>query len=396
MPALAGVEMATAASGTKYQGRDDVCLMRFAPGTQVAGVLTTNSLPGEPVRWARQILPHGQAAALLVNAGVANVLTGKAGMQAQAQLVAQLAGRLKVPREHIYTGSTGVIGEPLQADVVVDHLEEMVAALGTGTWEGAATAIGTTDTFAKGATQQVQVHGKTITLCGIIKGSGMIAPDMATMLGYVVTDAPVPAPILQHWLDAALPHSYHGITVDSDTSTSDMVLCFATGQASVPAPTEPEDPAWQDFARAFAVLHHDLAMLVLRDGEGVSRLIHVQITGAKTEHAARRMARSVADSPLVKCMVAGADPNWGRLAMAVGKTGEAADRDRLAIHIGPHPVVMRGEVVEGYDEAPVASYMHASKTVVLKVDVGVGEGEAQMWGNDLTEAYLRINVDYRS
>lgn len=395
MPAIDGVEVATFATGMRYQNRDDLMVMRFAEDTTVAGVLTTNRMPGEPVKWCRKILPVGKASALVVNAGVANVFTGEEGygdVEAMAKLTAELLG---CDQQQVFIGSTGVIGEALDRPLVEQHLQHLTKVLGQGDWNDAAKAIMTTDTFAKGVTKTAYVGATEITLNGIVKGSGMIEPNMATMLGYMVTDAKIPAKILQAWLEDAVDQSYHSITVDSDTSTSDMVLCFATGQKDHWDVTDANDPAWNDFREKFVELHIELAKLVARDGEGITKFITIEVEGAVSDASARVIAKSVANSPLVKCAVAGEDPNWGRIAMAVGKAGEPVNQEKSRIFIGESLVAENSHLVDSYREEKVAEYMKNSE-VTLKVDVGMGQGSATVWTMDLTYDYIRINVDYRS
>ncbi len=395
MPHIDGVSIATYATGMRYKNRDDLLLMTFSPDTTVAGVLTRNAMPGEPIKWCRKILPRGKAAALIVNAGVANVFTGDKGYHDVSAVAEAVADMLGCEGEDVYVSSTGVIGMPLDRDLVVENLTHIGEKLGTCSWHEAARAIMTTDTFAKGVTKKAYVGAAEITLNGIIKGSGMIEPDMATMLGYVVTDANIPADILQTWLSEVVDESYHSMTVDSDTSTSDTILCFATAQQQHWDVTDANDPAWSDFREKFKALHIEMAKQVARDGEGITKFITVKVEGAESDRSARIIAKSIANSPLVKCAVAGEDPNWGRIAMAVGKAGEPVNQQASRIWIGDFLIAENAHITADYSEEKTHNYMKGSE-VLLRVDVGVGTGESTVWTMDLTYEYIRINVDYRS
>jgi glutamate N-acetyltransferase/amino-acid N-acetyltransferase len=395
-PALAGCRIATRAAGVKYAGRPDVLLMEFAPGTTVAGVLTRNQMPGAPIDWCRAQLPRGTARGLVVNAGNANVFTGAHGAMACTQTATAAAAALGCAVDDILLASTGVIGEPLAYERIVDHLPAAQASLHGDGWQDAAATIMTTDTFPKTATRTANIRGLPVTLNGIAKGSGMIAPDMATMLAFVATDATLPVSVLHPLLTRAVNRSFNAVTVDSDQSTSDTVLLFATGQgADHVAVDGPGDPALRDFRAKLEDLMADLALQVVRDGEGASKLIRISVTGAVSERAAKRIATTIADSPLVKTAIAGEDANWGRIVMAVGKSGQKANRDRLAIEIGGVAVARDGVRVDGYDEAPVAAHMKGQE-IDIAVDVGVGRGRAVVWTCDLTHGYIDINADYRS
>ncbi len=395
MPAIAGAAMAVAATGIKYQGRPDLLLMRFAKGTQVAGVFTTSLCPSAPVDWCRQHLHGGEAEGLVVNAGNANAFTGGAGAAACEAVVQAVADSLATRPSRVFAASTGVIGEVLPAEPIVEKLGHLAPALIEERWEDAAAAIMTTDTFPKGATRTAAIGGTTVTLNGIAKGSGMIAPDLATMLAFVATDAAIPANVLQACLSAAVEKSFNRTTVDSDTSTSDTVLVFATGAAAHAPISDAEAPELADFRAALDDLCVDLAKQVVRDGEGASKFIEVRVTGADTEMAAKRIALAVANSPLVKTAIAGEDANWGRIVMAVGKAGERAERDKLAIRIGGVDVARDGAAVDGFDEAPVAAHM-TGQEIDIDVDLGLGDGAATVWTCDLTHGYITINADYRS
>ncbi len=396
LPPVAGCRIAAVEAGVRYQGRRDVLLMEFAPGSTVAGVLTRNRMPGAPVDWCRARLPAGTARGLVVNAGNANVFTGAHGVRACAETAKAAAAAIGCAPEEVLLASTGVIGEPLRYERIVDCLPSAHAALTGDAWEAAAATIMTTDTFAKTATRTANIRGVPVTLNGIAKGSGMIAPDMATMLSFVVTDARLPAPVLRALLTRGVNRSFNAVTVDSDQSTSDAVLLFATGRGESHVTVDgPGDPALRDFRAKLEDLLHDLAMQVVRDGEGASKLVRISVTGAASERAAKRIAMAIADSPLVKTAIAGEDANWGRIVMAVGKSGQKADRDRLAISIGGVEVARDGVRVEGYDEAPVAAHMKG-REIDVEVDVGVGRGRAVVWTCDLTHGYIDINADYRS
>ncbi|HEY0833225.1 MAG TPA: bifunctional glutamate N-acetyltransferase/amino-acid acetyltransferase ArgJ [Azospirillum sp.] len=395
LPPMAGVRFATANSGIRYKGRDDVLLAVFDAGTTVAGVLTRSKTASAPVEWCRMALPHGQARALVVNAGNANAFTGKAGdatVQATVRAAAELAG---CAPEEVYVASTGVIGIPLAPDAIARVLPGMVPALSEDGWEAAARAIMTTDTFPKGATRTAQLGGKTVTINGFCKGSGMIAPDMATMLGYIVTDAAIAAPVLQSMLSEFTERTFNSITVDGDTSTSDTLQLFATGKVGNTPVTHREDPALTEFRTALEAVMLDLAQQIVRDGEGATKFVTVTVTGAENDAAAKRIGLTVANSPLVKTAVAGEDANWGRIVAAIGRAGEKADRDLIKITIGGTLICAEGMEVPGYDETPVAAHMKGKEIDVL-IDLGIGPGTATVWTCDLTHGYIDINGSYRS
>ncbi|MEE3502074.1 bifunctional glutamate N-acetyltransferase/amino-acid acetyltransferase ArgJ [Acidiphilium acidophilum] len=393
LPPVRGVRFATAKAAIKYRDRADVMLAAFDPGTTVAGVFTRNRCPGAPVIWNREKLPAGVARGLLVNAGNANVFNGAAGYTAASLTAQAAAASLDCQPSAIFLASTGVIGEPLPAEKIIAVTDDLAANLSPDGWAAAARAIMTTDTFPKAATRTCLIDGATVRISGIAKGSGMIAPDMATMLAFIVTDAAVPAKTLQALLKQGVAPSFNSITVDSDTSTSDTVLLFATG-ASMPAPVADTRKLGPFRAALFEVLH-DLALMVVRDGEGARKLIEVSVSGAVSNQSARRIGLSIANSPLVKTAIAGEDANWGRIVMAVGKAGEPADRDRLAISIGGIEVARNGSRAEAYDETPVAAHMRGAE-IHIGVDLGLGRGKATVWGCDLTHGYIEINGDYRS
>ncbi len=395
LPPLAGVKLGVAAAGIRYQGRNDLLVAEFAPGTTVAGVFTRNRCPGAPVEWCRKLLPAGRARGLVVNAGNANVFAGRAGNDA-ARATAEAAAKLiGCPARHVFLASTGVIGEVLPVARLTAALPSLHAGLHEDRLADAARAIMTTDTFPKAATRLARIGETEVRITGIAKGSGMIAPDMATMLCFVFTDAKIPAPALQKCLTRGIGGSFNAITVDSDTSTSDTVLLFATGQARhAPVPAT-GGVALRDFSAALAELLHDLALQVVRDGEGAQKLIRIDVTGAVSARSAKRIARAIADSPLVKTAIAGEDANWGRIVMAVGKAGEPADRDRLSIAVGGVWMARDGAIVPGYDEAPVVAHMRG-REIAIAVDLGLGRGKATMWTCDLTHGYIDINGSYRS
>jgi glutamate N-acetyltransferase/amino-acid N-acetyltransferase len=395
MPPIAGIEMAVAQAGIKYAGRDDVLLMRFAEGTQVAGVLTRTQTPSAAVDWCRTQLTSGKARALLVNSGNANAFTGKRGAQAVQATATAICEQFNVRENEVFLASTGVIGEPLDAAKITAVMPKLASGLQPGGWHQAAHAIMTTDTFAKAATRTVTLDGVAVTLHGIAKGSGMIAPDMATMLAFLATDAAIASPVLQAMLSRANVLSFNSVTVDGDTSTSDTCLFFATGKAAMPTITSESDARASTFEAALTSLMIELAQLVARDGEGAQKLITVKVTGAEHDDAARRIGLCIANSPLIKTAIAGEDANWGRVVMAVGKSGEKVLRDALSIAIGGVWIAKEGERLAQYDEAPVAAHMRG-RDIQIAVDIGVGNGKAEVWSCDLTHGYIAINADYRS
>jgi len=395
MPPVAGVRLGSGMAEIRYKAREDVTMMAFPAGTTAAGVFTRNKCPGAPVDWCRDALKGGKARALVVTAGNSNVFTGRAGREtcaATAAAMAELAGCR--PRE-VFLASTGVIGERLPAEKVTAALPSLFARLAGDGWAGAARAIMTTDTFPKAATRTARIGEAEVTVNGIAKGSGMIAPDMATMLCFLATDAKVPAAALQAILKRGTDRSFNCVTVDSDTSTSDTVLLFATGAAKHPRVPAEGGAMLRDFARAVDEVLMDLALMVARDGEGAQKLIRIEVTGAVSAKSAHRIAMSIANSPLVKTAIAGEDANWGRIVMAVGKAGEPADRDRLSVAVGGTWMARDGEVVPGYDEAPVVAHMRG-REVEIAVDLGLGRGKATVWTCDLTHGYIDINGSYRS
>ncbi|MCW0234467.1 MAG: bifunctional glutamate N-acetyltransferase/amino-acid acetyltransferase ArgJ [Ferrovibrio sp.] len=395
LPAVAGARFAAALSGMRYKGRDDLLLIEFATGTKVAGLFTRSSMPGAPVEWCRKILPNGAARALVVNAGIANVFTGKAGAQATKATADGAARAVGCKASEVYLASTGVIGQILPAEKIVAQMSKLKAGLKAEGWMTAARAIMTTDTFPKLATASCKIDGKTVTINGFCKGSGMIAPDMATMLAFIVTDAKLPADTLQALLKGANNQSFNCLTVDGDTSTSDTVLLFATGQAGNAPHAKASDKRLADFRRALAAVMSDLAQQIARDGEGAQKLVTIDVTGARSDASARIMARAIANSPLVKTAIAGADANWGRIIMAVGKSAEPANRDKLVIKIGGKAVTKNGMVRPDHDDAAATRHFQG-RDVRIEVDVAVGKGAARVWTCDLTHGYIDINADYRS
>ncbi len=395
MPPVAGVRLASAAAGLKKSGDRDLLLVALDPGTTIAGVLTRSRCPSAPVDWCRQALPDGSARAIVVNSGNANAFTGSAGDTAVQRTVEAAAELLGCQETEVFPASTGVIGQPVGPDHIADALPGLAEALAPAGWEPAADAICTTDTFAKGATATTAIDGVPVTINGIAKGSGMIAPDMATMLAFVFTDAALPAAVLRPLLAAAADRSFNAITVDGDTSTSDTLLLCATGRAGHRPVDDHRDRRLDGFRAALDALMIDLAQQVVRDGEGASKFVEITVTGAQSARAARRVGLAIANSPLVKTAIAGEDANWGRIVMAVGKSGEKADRDRLSIGMGGVEITRDGQLVAGYDEAPVARHMKGSD-IAIAVDLGVGRGRATVWTCDLTHGYISINADYRS
>ena len=394
LPEISGVTCRIARAQYKEWDRCDLTYVELAKGTSVAGVLTQSKCPSPEVEWCREALSTGLARGLVVNAGNANAFTGGRGKEAVQLILSMVSDNLTCAEEEVFVSSTGVIGVPLPKDKVEAGLKAVFKAEPCS-WAEAAATIMTTDTFPKMATVSAIINGKTVHLNGIIKGSGMIAPDMATMLGYVFTDAAVDASFLQDMLSIATAKSFNCITVDSDTSTSDTVLAFATGQNDSPALSSFEDPGADAFQAALSDLCMQMAHLVVRDGEGASKFIEIAVTGAESDESAKRIALSIANSPLVKTAIAGEDANWGRIVMAVGKAGEPADRDKLSIGFGGITVAKDGLVVPDYDEAPVAKHLKGH-TIDVSVDIGIGDGKATIWTCDLTHGYISINADYRS
>jgi glutamate N-acetyltransferase/amino-acid N-acetyltransferase len=395
LPPIPGVRLGAAEAGIRYRNRTDLVLIELGAGTTVAGVFTRNRCPGAPVDWCRAGLKGGMARALVANAGNANVFTGEAGRRACAATAETAAALVDCEPGQVFLASTGVIGEVLPHEKLVAALPRLHGALRADSWAEAARAIMTTDTFPKGATRVARIGEAEVRINGIAKGSGMIAPDMATMLCFVATDAKIPAVALDGLLRRGVEASFNCTTVDSDTSTSDTLLLFATGAAQHARVPEEGGAVLADFAEKLNDLLLDLALQVVRDGEGAQKLVRIDVTGAVSARSAKKVALAVANSPLVKTAIAGEDANWGRIVMAVGKSGEEADRDRLSIAVGGVWMARNGGVVPGYDEAPVAAHMRG-REIRIEIDLGLGRGKATVWTCDLTHGYIDINGSYRS
>ena len=398
LPEVEGVRFATAAAGIRYKGRTDVLLAVMDKGTQAAGVFTRSKCPSAPVDWCRAKLKGGKARALVVNSGNANAFTGRSGREAVKLTAALAAKATGAPTSEIFLASTGVIGEPLDARKFEGVLDSLVAKARPGAMLDAAKAIMTTDTYPKVATATAKLGDVVVTINGIAKGAGMIAPDMGTMLSFLFTDAPIAAPALQAMLARAADMSMNAMTVDGDTSTSDTLMIFATGAAAKRGARPvagASDPRLRPFRAALNAVLENLAKQIARDGEGARKFVEVNISGAVSPRSARTIARAIAESPLVKTAIAGEDANWGRVVMAVGKAGEPADRDRLSISFNGIRVAHRGERDKAYDEVEVSGTMRREE-ITIDVDLGLGKGRARMWTCDLTKAYVEINGDYRS
>jgi glutamate N-acetyltransferase / amino-acid N-acetyltransferase len=398
MPAIAGVRLATAEAGIRYKGRTDVLLALLDKGTTVAGVFTKSKCPSAPVEWCRAKLKSGKARALVVNSGNANAFTGKTGRQSTALTASIAAKAVGCSANEIFLASTGVIGEPLDATKFDGVLGRLAEDAEPANWMAAASAIMTTDTFPKVATATIKLGKAKVNICGMAKGAGMIAPDMATMLSFIFTDAPISAPALQALLKAGVEDTFNAVTIDGDTSTSDTLLAFATGAAAdngAPKISRASDPRLKAFTKALNAVLADLSEQVARDGEGARKLVEIIVEGAKTKQSARKIAMSIANSPLVKTAIAGEDANWGRVVMAVGKAGEPADRDKLSIAFNGIQVAKRGARDASYDEAEVSAAMKQSK-IQIKVSLGLGKGRDRVLTCDLTKEYVAINGDYRS
>jgi glutamate N-acetyltransferase / amino-acid N-acetyltransferase len=399
LPPVAGVRFAAAAAGVRYPGRLDVMLAAIEPGASMAGVFTRSATRSAPVLWCEACLRDADQAAgghaILVNSGNSNAFTGSVGRDAVAETVRATAAALGVPETHVFVASTGVIGERLPSERITAKIAELQRALRLDGAAAAARAIMTTDTYAKGAVARVDLDGVPVTITGFAKGSGMIAPDMATMLVFLFTDAAIAAAPLQAMVSAINAHTFNCITVDGDTSTSDTLLMAATGRAAMAPIATRDDPRAAAFEDALHGVMRDLAHQVVRDGEGATKFVEIAVTGATDDADARLVAMAIANSPLVKTAFAGEDPNWGRIVMAVGKSGAVADRDRLSIRFGDIVVAADGQVAPGYLEAEGAAYMKRAELVV-GVDLGIGAGRAVVWTCDLTARYIAINADYRS
>jgi len=395
MPAIVGVRLATAEAGIRYANRTDVLLALFDTGTTTAGVFTRSKCPSAPVEWCRTNLKSGKARALVVNSGNANAFTGKSGREA-TRLTAEIAAKAaRCKRSEVFLASTGVIGEPLDASKFVPVMEGLAARAKAGDFVAAAKAIMTTDTFPKVATAMARIGNTIVRVNGIAKGAGMIAPDMATMLSFVFTDAAISGQALQSMLKEAVADTFNAVTIDGDTSTSDTLMIFATGKAGNPRIRHAVDAKVKDFRRALHAVLANLSEQVARDGEGARKLVEVVVEGAVSQASARRIAMSIANSPLVKTAIAGEDANWGRVVMAVGKAGEPADRDKLAIWFSGIRVAHKGARDPAYNEAAVSAAMKKPE-IRLKVALGLGKGRDRVLTCDLTKEYVAINGDYRS
>jgi glutamate N-acetyltransferase/amino-acid N-acetyltransferase len=395
LPQMGGVRLAAAQAGIRYQGRTDLVLIEMPAGTHVAGVFTRNKCPGAPIDWCRDGLVGGRARAVVVNAGNANVFTGRAGAEAVEATAKATARLLGCGPHEVFVASTGVIGEVLPHEKLIAALPDLHDSVTPDGWEAAARGIMTTDTFPKASTRTASIGGTEVRITGIAKGSGMIAPDMATMLCFIVTDARIPPVLLQDMLSRGVKRSFNATTVDSDTSTSDTVLLFATGAVDHPKVPKSDPKMLRGFRDALDEILLDLALQVVRDGEGAQKLIRIDVTGAVSDKSAKRIGMAIANSPLVKTAIAGEDANWGRIVMAVGKAGEPADRDQLSIGVGGTWMARDGAVVAGYDEAPVVAHMKG-REIEIAVDIGLGRGKSTVWTCDLTHGYIDINGSYRS
>ena len=392
---LAGVRLADHECGIRYKQRTDLLLVEMAPGTTVAGVFTKSLTCSAPVLWCKDAAAKGSARLVVVNSGNANAFTGAAGIASVKRTAEKAAKVAGCKPSEVFIASTGTIGVVLPDEKITENLDAAYAKLSAGSWERAAKAIMTTDTYPKGATRKALIDGVEVTITGIAKGAGMIAPDMATMLSFVFTDAALPHEVLQTLLSKGVGKSFNSITVDSDTSTSDTLLLFATGKACSPKIKDASDKRLKDFKAKLNEVLLDLAHQVVKDGEGATKFVAITVNGAASNRAAKRIGMSIANSPLVKTAIAGEDANWGRIVMAVGKAGEKADRDRLGISIGGIAVARNGQGLDGYDEAPVTAHMKG-QCIDIDVDIGLGAGKATVWTCDLTHAYIDINGSYRT
>jgi len=395
LPAIAGLRFAAGCTGMRYKGRDDLMVAALDAGATIAAVTTRNTMCSAPVEWCRVQARHGRARAIVVNAGNANVFTGRDGFRAVERTARRTAALLGCKAEEVFVSSTGVIGMKLPVEKIEATLPALASALDAGGAERALRAIMTTDTFPKAAVRKARIGRAEVTIMGFCKGSGMIAPDMATMLGYVFTDARLPASVLRALLRDGTDESFNCMSVDGDTSTSDTVLLAATGKARHAAVRSAADPALRDFRARLKDLLVELAQLVAKDGEGAQKFVTIKVSGAASDASARKVALAIANSPLVKTAIAAGDANWGRVVMAIGKSGQPADRDRTSVRIGGVTIARRGDLVPGYDEAPVARHM-AGRDILVEAEIGVGKGRATVWTCDLTHGYVDINGSYRS
>lgn len=391
IPDIQGVELFTAHTGMRYK-KEDLLFAKFPKKATVGGIFTRNTIPGEPVNWCKKILKKGVASGVVVNSGYSNVFCGKIGVETVKKTVKKASAILGCKEDEVYISSTGIIGQPVKDALLIEALDKK---LHKANYEEACIAINTTDTFNKGAYIETTIDGKKVKLAGIIKGAGMVAPDMATMLGFVFTDAKIPAKIIQQLLNEVKDKTYNAITVDSDTSTSDMILAFASGAAANKEVKSINDKHFQKFRKAFLDLNVELARLVIKDGEGISKFISVEVLGAKSDKSALVVAKSIANSPLVKTAVAGEDANWGRVIAAVGKSAEPVNVSKLNIFLGKLQPAKNGGLNPAYKEADGAAYMK-NDTIDIKVNLGVGKGSSKVYTVDLTHEYISINADYRS
>ena len=395
LPVIEGVKLGAIGAGIKYQDRFDLMLAEFSPNTAVAGVLTQSATARAPVIWCKEKLVNGYARGLIVNSGNANAFTGNTGSQHVVSTCEAVADCIGCDPDQVFIASTGVIGEILPIDKITGNIHSLHHSLSPEGWSSAAQAIMTTDTFPKVATRELNIDGVPVKLSGMAKGSGMIEPNMATMLAFVFTDAAISTEVLRPLLSMANEASFNSITVDSDTSTSDTCLMFATGAAANPMPESVKDPMLETFTAGVVDLMQDLAVQVVRDGEGATKLIKVTVTGAESNQAAKRIAKSIANSPLVKTAIAGEDANWGRVVMAVGKAGEKISNSRLEISFGRVLITQGGRVVDDYDESEVTQHLKGQE-IEVRAHLGVGDGQSVVWTCDLTHGYISINADYRS
>lgn len=395
LPAIAGLRFAAGCTGMRYKGRDDLMVAALDAGSTIAAVTTRNTMCSAPVEWCRAQARHGRARAIVVNAGNANVFTGRDGARAVERTARRTAALLGCAPGEVFVSSTGVIGMKLPVEKIEATLPALASALDAGGAERALRAIMTTDTFPKAAVRKARIGRTEVTIMGFCKGSGMIAPDMATMLGYVFTDARLPASVLRALLRDGADASFNCMTVDGDTSTSDTVLLAATGKATHAAVRSAADPVLRDFRARLKDLLVELAQLVAKDGEGAQKFVTIRVSGGASDDSARKVALAIANSPLVKTAIAAGDANWGRVVMAIGKSGQPADRDRTSVRIGGVTIARRGDLVPGYDEAPVARHM-AGRDILVEAEIGVGKGRATVWTCDLTHGYVDINGSYRS
>ena len=394
LPPVAGVRLGSVEAGIKYKMRKDLTAIVFDVPAEIAGVFTRSKCPSAPVEWCRKQLARGKARCVVINSGNANAFTGSKGSESVRLTAEAASAAFGCSKRDVFIASTGVIGEPLDVSGFAERLKVLAGNARENGWADAARAIMTTDTYPKLASCRFAANGKQYVLNGIAKGAGMIQPDMATMLSFLVTDMPIAAPVLQKLLSKAVDTSFNAISVDSDTSTSDTLLLFSAGNGAKPI-KHASDSSLKEFRKALRQVMHELAMAVVRDGEGATKHVEITVSGAKSAGSAKRIAFSIANSPLVKTAIAGQDANWGRIVMAVGKAGEPADRDRLSIWFGENRVACRGERDSGYSEESTAKVMQG-EYIPVRVDLGIGKGRATVWTCDLTSEYVAINGDYRS